>query len=120
MEYVSAPIRERGEITGGVLIFRDRTGTVEAERERERFEQRLRQSERLESLGRLAGGVAHDFNNLLAAMLSYASWLRATSRSRTPPCRYREIRRAAERAAALTQQLLVFSRGEEARRRSWI
>src|SRR3954447_2648591 len=117
VEYFAAPIREGDEVTGGVLIFRDRSEEQKAQQQRDRFEQRLRQNERLESLGRLAGGVAHDFNNLLAAILSYA----VLAEDRLPegdPTRedVGEIRRAAERAASLTQQLLLFSRGESVRR----
>jgi PAS domain S-box-containing protein len=117
VEYFGAPIREDDEVTGGVLIFRDRSEEERAQQQRQRFEQRLRQNERLESLGRLAGGVAHDFNNLLAAILSYA----VLAEDRLPegdPSRedVGEIRRAAERAASLTQQLLMFSRGESVRR----
>ncbi len=117
VEYFAAPIREGDEVTGGVLIFRDRSEEERSHQQRERFEERLRQNERLESLGRLAGGVAHDFNNLLAAILSYA----VLAENRLPegdPSRedVGEIRRAAERAASLTQQLLLFSRGESVRR----
>jgi PAS domain S-box-containing protein len=113
----AAPIREGDEVTGGVLIFRDRTEEDEAQQERARFEQRRRQTERLESLGRLAGGVAHDFNNLLAVILSYAVIVEGKL-AESDPSRddIREIRRAAERSASLTQQLLVFSRAEVARR----
>ena len=81
------------------------------ERENEQLEAQLQQSQRLESIGQLAGGVAHDFNNLLAVILNYASFVReelpAGSGLRDD---VEEIRRAAERAAALTSQLLVFSR----------
>jgi PAS domain S-box-containing protein len=117
VEYFAAPIREGDEVTGGVLISRDLSEDERAQQQRNRFEQRLRQNERLESLGRLAGGVAHDFNNLLAAILSYA----VLAEDRLPEGDAAredigEIRRAAERAASLTQQLLLFSRGESVRR----
>jgi two-component system cell cycle sensor histidine kinase/response regulator CckA len=75
------------------------------------FEERLMQAEKIESVGRLAGGIAHDFNNLLTAILGYAEMLLG-SRSADDPDRpdLEEIQKAGKRAAALTQQLLAFSR----------
>ena len=69
------------------------------------------QAARLESIGRLAGGIAHDFNNLLTAILGYTELLLG-ERSATDPDRadLEEIEKAGRRAAALTQQLLAFSR----------
>ncbi len=91
-----------------VVNFRDVT-------ERRRLESELLQSQKIETVGRLAGGIAHDFNNLLTAILGYARMLqdqiRADSPLRPP---VEEIYRAGERAAALTSQLLAFSRKEVA------
>ncbi len=79
--------------------------------ERKRLEQMLSQAQKMEAVGRLAGGIAHDFNNLLTAILGYSNLLLArpevTSSVRS---NLEEIRRGAERAASLTQQLLAFSR----------
>ncbi len=79
--------------------------------ERKRLEEELRQSQKMESIGRLAGGIAHDFNNLLTAILGYADLLvdhfEADDVRRIE---VEEIRRAGLRAAALTSQLLAFSR----------
>jgi PAS domain S-box-containing protein len=108
---------ESGDLVAVEGILRDITAQVVAERERERLDQQLRQSERLDSLGRLAGGIAHDFNNLLAVIMNYA-----TEVVRTLPtgheCRsdVEQISAAAQRAAALTRQLLIFSRLEPSRR----
>jgi PAS domain S-box-containing protein len=80
--------------------------------ERRRLEAQLRQAERLETIGRLAGGVAHDFNNVLTAVLGYAQIVEANARAgrAVDPEDVSEIRHAAERAAHLTRQLLSFSR----------
>jgi PAS domain S-box-containing protein len=78
---------------------------------REELEERMRQSQRLESVGRLAGGVAHDFNNLLTVIAGYADSLRMDLSDDSPLHEdIEEIRSAASRAAALTRQLLAFSR----------
>lgn len=75
------------------------------------LEEQLRQSQKLEAVGRLAGGVAHDFNNLLTAIIGYADLLSAELDERDPRRDYAEqIRGAGDRAAALVQQLLGFSR----------
>ena len=84
---------------------------VKAEQDRIRLEGELRQSQRLESVGRLAGGVAHDFNNLLAAILTYSEFI-AEDLGPDHPAQgdIAEVRKAARRATDLTRQLLVFSR----------
>jgi signal transduction histidine kinase/ActR/RegA family two-component response regulator len=79
--------------------------------ERKRAEQELRQSQKMEAVGRLAGGVAHDFNNLLTAILGYGDLLYdALDENPTLQGEADEIRKAANRAASLTRQLLAFSR----------
>jgi signal transduction histidine kinase len=84
---------------------------VAARRERERLETRFIEAQKMEVIGQLAGGVAHDFNNVLAVIIGYNEVMLADL---TPGSTlYRgaeEIRKAAERAAGLTKQLLVFSR----------
>jgi DNA-binding NarL/FixJ family response regulator len=74
-------------------------------------EERLRQSERMEAVGRLAGGVAHDFNNVLTSIFGYTDLLLEQLAAEDPRrSDVLEIRKAAERAATLTRQLLAFSR----------
>jgi signal transduction histidine kinase len=74
------------------------------------LEQQLIESQKMEGIGRLAGGVAHDFNNLLTAILGYAELMESQLEDENLRSELREIRLAGERAAALTQQLLAFSR----------
>ncbi|MEP6618054.1 MAG: ATP-binding protein [bacterium] len=78
--------------------------------ERKMLEAQLRQSQKMEAVGRLAGGIAHDFNNILTVIGSYAGMLADDHRDDADSDAIREIGTAARRAAALTGQLLSFSR----------
>ncbi len=92
----------------GAAFERRRLDAARAEVER-----RVHQSERLESLGQLAGGIAHDFNNLLAVILNYATFVaEEVSSNDALRADVEEIRIAAERAMALTRQLLIFAKRE--------
>jgi signal transduction histidine kinase len=84
---------------------------VEAERDAAQMLRRLSQQERLESLGKLAGGVAHDFNNLLGVILNYTAFIAEAAADRPDLLHdLEEVHSAAKRAAALTRQLLIFGR----------
>jgi PAS domain S-box-containing protein len=86
---------------------------------RKRLEEELRHAQRLEAVGRLAGGVAHDFNNLLTVIISYSQLLLSELEQDAPTRVYaEETRHAAERAAGLTRQLLTFSRKQVLQPRS--
>ena len=87
--------------------------------ERDKLERHLHQSQRLESLGQLAGGVAHDFNNLLGVISNYATFAAEEVAKELPDERWQavrddigQVRQAAEQAAGLTHQLLAFARQE--------
>lgn len=94
-------------------ISTDISASKQAVAERELLGERSRQSDRLESLGQLAGGVAHDFNNLLGVILSYAAFVAdATAADPAVSADVEQIKAAAERAARLTRQLLTIGRRE--------
>ena len=94
--------------TGGLIEIR---GYLIDATERKQLEDQLRQSQKLEAVGRLAGGVAHDFNNLLTAILGYCDLtLRQMNPGTSTRADVEEIQKAGQSAAALTHQLLAFSR----------
>jgi PAS domain S-box-containing protein len=89
---------------------------IEDVTERQHLEEQRRQSQKLEAIGQLAGGIAHDFNNALTVILGYADMLTAQIGRDKPLGRdLSEIQRSAEHAAALTKQLLAFSRQQPLR-----
>jgi PAS domain S-box-containing protein len=104
IEYTSTPIRENNQQVGSVFVFKDVT-------ERRALEEQYRQSQKMEAVGRLAGGVAHDFNNLLTVVSGYADLLAANSHLDAKAQEaVREIQGASDRAIAVTRQLLAFGR----------
>lgn len=98
------PLRMMGTVV-------DITERKQSEEEKERLQLQLAQAQKMECIGRLAGGVAHDFNNLLTVINGYAAFLSDHLADRDPLRRYAfEIGEAGQRAATLTSQLLAFSR----------
>ncbi len=94
-----------------ILTIEDITERLRAEEDKERLQAQLLQAQKMESVGRLAGGIAHDFNNMLGAIIGYADMaLEAVPSSDTLHGDLREIKKAAERSAELTRQLLAFAR----------
>ena len=104
-------VKENGQVVGIGGIMTDLTELRNVEADKADLEEQLQQSQKMEALGRLAGGVAHDFNNLLFVMLNYASLIEARAEDGTEDAKQAAaIRQAAERAGELTRQLLTFSR----------
>lgn len=102
---------EKGQITGYIGTITDITERKESELERERLKDRLHQSEKLEAVGALAGGVAHDFNNMLGAIIGYSELTLSRMDPKDPHRQNLErILEAAQRSANLTRQLLAFAR----------
>jgi len=101
--------------TIATAAVRDISERAESERE-EALQAQLDRARRLESVGQLAGGIAHDFNNILGVIMNYAEFVAGELQPGSQASEdVEEIRRAAERAAALTRQLLIFSRREVAK-----
>jgi two-component system, cell cycle sensor histidine kinase and response regulator CckA len=102
---------ENGDIFHIIGTFHDITERKREEEEKEKLQAQLLQAQKLESVGRLAGGVAHDFNNMLSVILGYAGLaLEQTTPEQPTYVALQEIRHAAQRSADLTRQLLAFAR----------
>ncbi|MBN1409207.1 MAG: PAS domain S-box protein [Spirochaetales bacterium] len=94
-----------------VGIAQDITWSKKVEEDRVKLEQQLFQAQKMESIGRLAGGVAHDFNNMLNVILGYAELIRLDLSANDPNLKkIKEIERAAGHSRDITRQLLAFSR----------
>ena len=106
VEYRSYPQLQEGKVIGAVVTFTNITG-------RKQLEEQFRQSQKMESVGRLAGGVAHDFNNMLSVILGAAELSKCRLAEGEPVWQYLEvISKAAKRSSEITRQLLAFSRKE--------
>jgi PAS domain S-box-containing protein len=103
IEYLGQPAR--------IVAGRDLTELKQAEETLRKTQLQLLHSQKIESIGRLAGGVAHDFNNFLTVIQGYSELLTAELKGQILPEQYLlEIQKAAQRATTLTQQILAFSR----------
>jgi PAS domain S-box-containing protein len=104
VEYWSHPVKENDDITGAVVTFIDIS-------QRRHLEEQLLHAQKMESIGRLAGGVAHDFNNLLTPIMGYSEFLKMDLPENSPAtAKVDNILKAADKARTLVQQLLSFSR----------
>jgi two-component system, cell cycle sensor histidine kinase and response regulator CckA len=110
---------EQGNFVGLIGVLHDITERQQAAQALLESERRLQQSQRMEAIGQLAGGVAHDFNNYLTAILGYAQLAMRALAPESPLQRHLvEVQKAAERASTLTRQLLAFSRRQHLERRA--
>jgi two-component system cell cycle sensor histidine kinase/response regulator CckA len=103
---ISSPVLgASGEVTAAIEMVEDVTEQLS-------LESQLRQSQKMEAIGQLAGGVAHDFNNVLTAIIGYSEMILASEESGSDALRadVEEIKAAGERASTLTRQILAFSR----------
>jgi PAS domain S-box-containing protein len=112
LETIKTPMYDnRGTLIGVLGIGRDITNRKRAEEEKIKLEAQLQQAQKLESVGRLAGGVAHDYNNMLSVIVGYSEMALEKIDSSDPLyedlC---EIRKAGVRSADITRQLLAFAR----------
>ncbi len=133
LSLVSLPLNVRGQRAGVLNIYAGEAGFFDAgelrlldelaadisfaldvnqqENERRQLEEQIRQVQKMEGIGQLAGGVAHDFNNILAVIQMQTDLLKSTCNTSTEQAEFaNEISTATQRAAALTRQLLMFSR----------
>jgi PAS domain S-box-containing protein len=107
----AAPIRDAFQVRGAVVVFRDLTEAISTAERIKRAEEEERQAQKMEVVGRLAGGLAHDINNLMAIVIGFGK-LALDRLPTADPVRHMvlQMKMAGDSAAALTRQLLAFSR----------
>ncbi len=116
----TSPIADdSGQIVGFLAMVTDVTRHMRAEADRTHLERQLRQSQKMEAIGTLAGGVAHDFNNILASILGNAALIQQDLGAEHPAsARLEQVRLAGERGRSLVHQIGAFSRREPQQRLS--
>lgn len=108
---ISPVLDDKGKVVNFVSIRHDISGELQDSAERDSLREQLNQANKMESIGRLAGGVAHDFNNMLQAILGYSEMALAQLPPESPVhADVTSVQSAARRAADLTRQLLIFAR----------
>jgi signal transduction histidine kinase len=114
VEIESRNLKKQDEVLR-VSAVRDITDRMQAENEKNKLQEQLLQSQKMESIGRLAGGVAHDFNNMLGVILGYSEMaVEQVAEGHPILATLHEIQQAAQRSADLTKQLLAFARKQTA------
>lgn len=117
IEDSGAPIKTaEGKVDGVVLVFRDVSGRRKAEEERARLDDQLKQSQKLESLGTLAGGLAHEFNNILTVMMGYGEAALGQARNGVVDIAdLEQVLAAGRKGHSLVSGIMTYSRRQEAR-----
>jgi P-type Cu+ transporter len=112
LEIFGAPVTDSsGQTWASIVIYFDITQKRQAQLEQEKLRNELQQAQKMESVGRLAGGVAHDFNNMLGVIIGHSEMaLDQLDPAQPLHANLTEIRKAAQRSADLTRQLLAFAR----------
>jgi PAS domain S-box-containing protein len=111
VDYISTPIHENHQVVGAVIMFQNIKERILSEKERDELQKQVFRVQRMESVGRLAGGVAHDFNNLLTGIIGYAGLCEEqVDPDSTLAADLKEVATLAGQASNLTRQLLAFSR----------
>jgi PAS domain S-box-containing protein len=109
-----SPLIVENKIVGGLAIVEDMTYQIEAEAQKEKLGEQLRQAQKLEAIGRLVGGIAHDFNNILSIISGYAELIKIKIEKDNPIYSdLEEISNATKRSAEIVRQLLTFSRQQK-------
>jgi signal transduction histidine kinase/ActR/RegA family two-component response regulator len=117
MEFVMTPEFQGRRVQGVLAIGRDISERRKAERAQAALELQVRRAQKMEAVGRLAGGIAHDFNNFLSVIMANCGLARMDLVAGHPAVeRIEQINKASQRAAALVQQILTFSRAREQER----
>ena len=110
-DLIDTPLKNSDGSISKLEIFRDITERKQAEKEKENLQRELQQSQKMEALGKLTGGIAHEYNNMLAIILGFSGLLNKSLIKEPKLLKYtNEIQRAGNRAAKLTSKLLTFSR----------
>jgi PAS domain S-box-containing protein len=111
IEFTGTNLLDDPDIQGVLGNYKDITERKNAEADRERLQAQLLQAQKMESVGRLAGGVAHDFNNMLGVILGHTELALLRTDDQQKLCSdLKEIQKAANRSADITKQLLAFAR----------
>ncbi len=111
LNYTAPVLDDKGDLLGAIVVNNDITDRKQAEEDREKLHAQLSQAQKMESVGRLAGGVAHDFNNMLGVIIGHTEMALEQVDPAQPLYEdLQEIHKAANRSADLTRQLLAFAR----------
>ncbi len=111
---IFSPLILDGKTIGGIAIVEDISEKIKIETQQKKLEEQLRQSQKLEALGRLVGGIAHDFNNILSIISGYTELAKEKKRmGKEIGIELEEIQHAVERSTEIIRQLLTFTRHKQ-------